>query len=225
MFLAAVLLLPGTARADGDPASDVLLGESVFYPFTPTVSASLQTTLNAQTAAASRARFPLKVALIASPTDLGTIPELFGKPRQYAAFLDQEISFQGGQDPLLVVMPGGFGVSGLDRAAAAAVATLRKPVGATSDALAQAAILAVPKLAAASGHPIAAGSSARKAGGSGAGGSGAALPLVALAVAAIAAAGAILAVRSRRARGGLAGSDARGVGVRGGGPRRGAPRR
>src|SRR5438105_1386416 len=69
LLLAA--LMPAGAIADGDPASDVLLGENVFYPYSPPVSASLQKSLNATTAAAKRSGFPIKVALIASPVDLG----------------------------------------------------------------------------------------------------------------------------------------------------------
>ena len=38
-----VMLAPARASADGDPASDVLLGENVFYPYSPPVSAALQT--------------------------------------------------------------------------------------------------------------------------------------------------------------------------------------
>jgi hypothetical protein len=45
--LFVVMLAPAAARADGDPASDVLLGENVFYPYSPPVSTSLQQTLNA----------------------------------------------------------------------------------------------------------------------------------------------------------------------------------
>jgi hypothetical protein len=101
-LLAAALLCP-LAVGDADPASDVLLGENVFYPYSPQVSARLQATLNAQVAAAHRGHLPIKVALIATPVDLGALPTFFGKPRQYAAFLDQEISF-GGKVPLLVVM-------------------------------------------------------------------------------------------------------------------------
>ncbi len=218
----AALALPAAAWGDGDPASDVLLGENVFYPFMPAVSASLQSRLNAEIAAAGRAHLPLKIALIASPVDLGAIPELFGKPQQYADFLDQEISLGGGKQPLLVVMREGLGVSGLDRAATAAAATLHKPLGAASDDLARAAILAVPKLAAAAGHPIAGASTAPASGGS-----SNVLALTELAAVAIIAAGGILAVRSRRARVDRAGSDRRGRhGVRGRGSahRRGAPR-
>ncbi len=155
LMLALPLVLAPVAVADGDPASDVLLGLNVFYPYSPPVSASLQKSLNAETAAARRARFPIKVALIASPVDLGAIPALFGKPKQYASFLDQEISFGGPKPPLLVVMPAGYGVSGLSGTAAAAVASLTKPRTAASNDLARAAILAVPSLAAAAGHPLA----------------------------------------------------------------------
>src|ERR1700730_9705855 len=106
--LTVLALVPVGAQADGDPASDVLLGESVFYPYSPPVSTSLQKTLNATVLAAAHSGFRLKVALIASPVDLGVIPDLFNKPQNYADFLDQEISFQTKQ-PLLVVMPAGFG--------------------------------------------------------------------------------------------------------------------
>src|SRR4030088_328664 len=151
--LAAATLLPVAARADGDPASDVLLGENVFYPYTPPVSASLTKQLNAEGAAAAKAGFPIKVALIASPVDLGVIPDLFNKPQKYADFLDLEISFQTKQ-PLLVVMPAGFGGAALGAPATAALKTLTKPAGKQSSDLARAAIPAIAKLAAASRHPL-----------------------------------------------------------------------
>jgi hypothetical protein len=153
LLLAALLLLPAAALADGDPASDVLLGERVFYPYQPPIKSSIQKALNAEALAAQRAGFPIKVALIASPIDLGVIPDLFDKPQKYADFLDQEISFQARQ-LLLVVMPGGYGVQGLPAKATAAAATLTKPAGKSSDDLATAALNAIPKLAAAAGHPI-----------------------------------------------------------------------
>ena len=151
--LIATALMPAAALADGDPASDVLLGENVFYPYSPQVSASVQKTLDAETAAAKRAGFPLKVALIASPVDLGVIPDLFGKPQQYANFLDQEISFQTKQ-PLLVVMPAGFGAVGGGRGRTAALQSLPRPASGASDDLARGAIAAVAKLARAAGHPV-----------------------------------------------------------------------
>ena len=118
---------PPAARADGDPASDMLLIQNVFYPFSPPVAPAIQRTLNAETAAAKRAHFPIKVALIASPADLGAVPSLFAKPQQYADFLDQEISFFGGKQPLLVVMPNGYGVQGLTPSGTVAASSCRHP--------------------------------------------------------------------------------------------------
>ena len=69
------------------------------HPFSQAVAADLQKTLNAETAAASRVHFPIKVALIDSPVDLGAIPSLFAKPQQYADYLDQEITFPGTTQP------------------------------------------------------------------------------------------------------------------------------
>jgi hypothetical protein len=152
-LLAMFVLAPATTLADGDPASDVLLGENVFYPYAPPVTPATQKTLNATTAAAKKAGFPLKVALIAAPVDLGVIPDLFGKPQKYAEFLDQEISFRTKQ-PLLVVMANGYGVQGLTPKATAAVASIPPPKGKASEQLAQAAITAVSKLADVSGHPL-----------------------------------------------------------------------
>ena len=94
LLAATVLALPGVAAADGDPASDTLLGENVFYPYSPPVARAVKLELDRQTAAAKRAGFPIKVALIGAPTDLGAVPSLFGKPQAYAKFLDQEISFR-----------------------------------------------------------------------------------------------------------------------------------
>jgi hypothetical protein len=57
--LFALLLLPTVASADGDPASDVLLGENVFFPYAPPTSPALTKALNSETAAAKQAGFPL----------------------------------------------------------------------------------------------------------------------------------------------------------------------
>lgn len=192
----AVALPTGIARADGDPASDILLGSSVFYPYQPAVSASLQRSLTAEAAAAKRGGFPIKIALIDSAVDLGAIPELFDQPQKYAEFLDQEIVFIY-KGPLLVVMPTGYGITRVAPAVAGIVATLAKPAGRRSDDLARAALTAVPKLAAAAGHAFR--PSADTASGVSAGGGGSsAIVVVALALAAVAAAGTVLALRWRR---------------------------
>jgi hypothetical protein len=197
VVLALLLVLPPIAAlADGDPASDVLLGQNVFYPYQPPTSKSLMASLYTATAAAAKEDFPLKIALIASPIDLGIIPQLLGKPQAYAKYLDYEISFEKTQ-PLLVVMKDGYGVEGLPAAATAAAAKLAPPAGGTPDDLAQAALTATGKLAAAAGHPIAGVSASGSSGGGGSGGGGTAVLLIVLIVAAIGTAGALIAVRRR----------------------------
>jgi hypothetical protein len=193
--IAVALPLPAAALADADPASDVLLGTSVFYPYQPPVPPSLQKQLNAEAAAAARAHFPIKIAIIASPIDLGAIPNLFGKPQQYATFLDQEISFNA-KAQLLVVMAAGYGTAGLPPAATGAVRSLPPPSGHTGEALTQEVLAALPKIAAAAGHPIA-GFSGQST--SGSGGSSPLLLVAVVAVVAVALAGAVIAVRRRAA--------------------------
>ncbi len=199
LLLAALLIAavgPLEARADGDPASDVLLGQNVYYPYSPAVSAALQKTLDADTAAAAKAGFRIKVALIGQPVDLGVIPSLFGQPQKYADFLDQEISFQAKQ-PLLVVMAAGFGAQGLPAAATAVIGQLTKPASGSTDDLAKAAIAAVPKIAAAAGHPL---KNIPGAGGSGSNTTRTAIIAV-LILAALATAGALVGLRRRERAG------------------------
>lgn len=196
--VATAALAPASALADGDPASDELIGANVFYSFSPPVAAGLQKMLNSETAEASRVHFPIKVALIASPADLGAIPSLFGKPEQYADFLDQEISFAGTEDLVLVVMPDGYGVRGLPRPATLTAAALTKPSGRGIDDLARAAIVAVPKLATAAGDPIKSVPDAPAAGGGSSGGA-AEVGAAAVAFVAVIAAAALLWFRRRRA--------------------------
>ncbi|MGO9961284.1 MAG: hypothetical protein ACLP50_35800 [Solirubrobacteraceae bacterium] len=198
--LAVVVLIavtaPALARADGDPASDVLLGQNVFYPYVPQVSGALQRRLNDEAAAAHTAGFPLKVALIGSPVDLGSIPSLFGRPQQYADFLDTEISFEGRQ-PVLVVMAAGYGLQGAPAAAARALSTLPRPTGAGNDALARAAVTAIGRLAAAVGHPIA-GAAAAPAGSTQPASGSKLVVLLVLVAGAVCTAGVLLALRTRK---------------------------
>jgi hypothetical protein len=193
--LVATALIAPPALADGDPASDVLLGENVFYPYKPVTSNALMRTLNEATVAAAKAHFPIKVALIGSPFDLGIIPQLFGKAQRYAAYLDVEISFEHKQ-PLLVVMKNGYGVEGLPPTATAAVAKLPLPAGGSSNDLARAADIAIGRLAAAAGHRIT-GPSAGSGGSSGGGGANTVL-LIVLVLAAVATAAALIIVRRRQ---------------------------
>jgi hypothetical protein len=145
-LLALVLVMAGTAGADGDPASDVLIAQDVFLPF-PAPSNRTATALKKSVAAVYAHRNRLKVAVIAAKTDLGSVPSLFNKPRAYARFLGLELStvYVG---PLLIVMPAGLGIYDGGRSTAAEQRVLaRLPrAGRSAEALTQAAANAVRKL-------------------------------------------------------------------------------
>jgi len=132
--------------------------------------------------------------------DLGAIPEFYDKPRQYAAFLDQEISF-GRKVPLVVVMPDGYGSAALPPAATALIASLPKPTARTANVLTEAAIAAVRKLADAAGHPLGRTGVASSSSTSGSG--SVAVQLAILVAVCAALAGGILAFRRRRAKPGM----------------------
>ena len=97
------------ARADGDPASDTLYQQTVFYSNGP-VSPALASELERATLGAQRAGKPVRVALIATAADLGAVPSLFGRPSTYARFLGTELEFVY-PGRLLVVMPQGAALS------------------------------------------------------------------------------------------------------------------
>jgi hypothetical protein len=143
------------ARADGDPASDVLATQALFLPQDADVTAEHQAQLGALVSSAQRSGYPIRVALIASPTDLGSVAELWREPQSYAAFLGQELSLiYRGQ--LVVIMPDGFGVYRQGHpigAQRAALASLQPP--GSGDQLATAGLAAVARLAAAAGHVLA----------------------------------------------------------------------
>ena len=142
------------ARADGDPASDVLALQSLFLPQDARVPVSQQAELGALIRAAASSGYQIRVAVIASPADLGSITALWRQPQNYAEFLGQELSllYRG---PLLVIMPAGFGVYDAGQAPAAdqsALAGIRIPPA--GPALATAAATAIQRLAAGSGHTL-----------------------------------------------------------------------
>jgi hypothetical protein len=146
-----------SARADGDPASDVLAAQTAFLPQDGDLSPAQQAQLAQLVGSATDTGFPLRVALIATRSDLGSVTALWRRPASYAQFLAQELSevFRG---TLLVVMPDGFGVARVGAGAGSAagvgdaLAGLARPGSAT--ALGGATISAVQRLAAAAGHRL-----------------------------------------------------------------------
>ena len=143
------LALAPAALADGDPASDYLISQSVFLPFDVHVDKDRAAGLTALLAASKKAGFPIRVAVIATKTDLGAVPVLYGQPVRYAQFLGQEL-FYFYKHNLLVVMPNGYGVYAGGAAPAAdrdAVAKLPAPGTQDGNALVAAADRAVRTLA------------------------------------------------------------------------------
>jgi hypothetical protein len=145
---------PAAARADGDPASDVLATQALFLPQDAGIPLAQQGQLSALVSAAATSGYPIRVALIASSSDLGSVTELWRQPATYARFLGQELSliYHG---PLLVVMPNGFGINGATGASPAAVQSALAGVRITGAAgLGTAALTAIQHLAAAAGHSL-----------------------------------------------------------------------
>jgi hypothetical protein len=104
----AALAAAGVARADADPASDTLYVRRLFLPYTQKVSAPAEAKLRGAIGRAARSGKEIRVALIADPSDLGGVPDLYGKPALYAPFLSKELQFVY-PGRVLVVMPQGAG--------------------------------------------------------------------------------------------------------------------
>jgi len=153
--IALGLLSAPPARADGDPASDVLYSQRAFLPYDVAFPSRLQQQLRLLLAESSKAGYPIRVAIIASDYDLGSIAQLWGKPQTYARFLGIELSLSY-HGLLLVVMPSGFGLYHAGQPVTKAAHELETvPIRPGARGLAQTAIDAVRRLASAAGHPLA----------------------------------------------------------------------
>jgi hypothetical protein len=194
--IATLVLLPATARADGDPASDVLLLQDVYLPYAPGVPPALGKTITDLLKTTRKAGFPLKVAIIAGPKDLGAVPQFFARPQSYAPFLESEIAFNA-KKPLLVVMPTGYGGAGLAKRTQVGLTGLAPPKSAAGGDLGRAALAAIVKLSKADGHPVPA-PTLPKASSGGGGGSTSPLIVFGVPVALLAIGGALAALRRRQ---------------------------
>jgi hypothetical protein len=151
----AALVFVSPALGDADPASDVLYTQPVYYSYDQLPSNAAQQRLNQVVRSAMKAGYPIRVALIAKPPDLGGVTALWGKPHQYARFLGLELGFVY-KGNLIVVMPAGLGYARHGKSSPAADALLRSVrVDRSSDGQADAAVTAIAKLSAAAGHRIA----------------------------------------------------------------------
>ena len=151
--LALAALAAGTAGADGDPASDVLYTQPVFVPQDAGIPAADAARLAALVREARRAGYPVKVAIVSSSYDLGSVTALWRKPQTYAHFLGVELSllYRG---RLLIVMPNGLGIYHHGLPVTRETAVL-KNVAVDRGDLAATAASAVQRLAAADGRTLA----------------------------------------------------------------------
>jgi hypothetical protein len=133
-----ITLVPGGARADGDPASDVLVAAPPLF-LTQASGATFtdKQTLEHQLDTAARRGRPLRVAVIAARSDLGSVTALWAHPQLYAEFLGRELSLTY-HGELLVVMPAGFGVTDNGAGRRTALAGLAPRSGQLVDATEQA---------------------------------------------------------------------------------------
>jgi len=154
LALALACVAAGTARADGDPASDYLLGQQVFLPFDLKLPKASQNEFAAFVHDANASGYKIRVAIVGSAYDMGAVTSLWRKPKPYAKFLGAELQFVY-KNRLLVVMPQGFGFNWPHHPTSREYAILDKiPVGKGPAGLLAAATAAVKQLAAAAGVKI-----------------------------------------------------------------------
>jgi len=155
VVLLCPLVLPGIARANGDPASDVLPVSQVFLPYEAPISKSAANDLRRTVSDANQKGYKIRAAVIAFTSDLGSARSLWDDPQNYAKFLGSEVTFAYA-GPILIAMPGGFGFYNGRKPVAKELQVLKSvPVGKTPTPLAESAAAAVRALAAATGVKVA----------------------------------------------------------------------
>ncbi len=161
MSALSVAAFTAVARADGDPASDYLVARQVFVSSQATSASASQRELLGAVQAANRAGFAIRVAIISTDYDLGSITALWRRPRVYARFLGQELSLAYKQR-LLVVMPNGFGFNWPQHSVGSSYRLLAKvPIRSGETGAMGAAQTAVRRLASAAGVTVPALNNAR----------------------------------------------------------------
>jgi hypothetical protein len=144
----AVALPPTGALADGDPASDVLIANTLYTPVAQKISPPVLRQLQGTIEQANAGGFEVRVALILDRTDLGAVPQLFGHPVKYVKLLSAEL-FYAWKGAIIAVQPSGIGVQNIDplSPAQSLADTIAIASPATADGLARAANDAIRKLA------------------------------------------------------------------------------
>ena len=198
VLLVAAAVHPATARANGDPASDVLITDDVFLPYQQP-SGDQVAKLRRVIAAARSAGHPVRVAVIHDARDLGAVANLYGHPQEYANLLSTELQnplepgARGHQEGLLIVMPAGFGTKNVPAGVDRMLRGVELPADAGPDALVGAAGWGVQEVARAGGKPIRAEFDKPK----GDDGGGGVVATILIVLALLAVVGALIVVRTR----------------------------
>jgi hypothetical protein len=139
------------ACADGDPASDVLAVQKLFLPTDAHIPVREQLELGALLTQSDRRGYPLRVAIVGSQSDLGSVTALWREPQAYARFLGSELGlvYHG---TVLVVMPNGYGADVTAPGTRTASGETRLPL--PGQRMGDAAIAAVERFAASAGAPL-----------------------------------------------------------------------
>jgi len=148
LVAALALVVVPLARADADPASDILYTQRIYLPFFgEKVSPKNATVLKQTVDKAWSKGYKIKVALIATRNDLGGVFQLWQKPQTYADFLGRELVFLY-KGKLITVMPDGIGAYQYKTDVSGEKQIVGKiKVDPSADGMANAATLAVAKLA------------------------------------------------------------------------------
>jgi hypothetical protein len=172
LALIAVTIVAGQADvlANGDPASHVLPSREVFIPSDPSLCSLAGRRLDALTEATRRAGYPIKVGVIPTAEDLGTLYRLFGRAEAYARQLARELPpelFQkvrrgaarkrnrGGKGyRLLILMPGDLGIYNGGSKESRTLRRISVGSESTKEELARKAIEVVSKLSRMAGHRV-----------------------------------------------------------------------
>src|SRR4051794_28999154 len=101
------LVFASAARADGDPAGDVLAKQPVFYGSSLDLKSKEAAQLWQLVADAKAAGFEVRVAALSVQQDLGSIDYLWDDPINYSEFLAAELAYIY-RGRTLVVMPSGY---------------------------------------------------------------------------------------------------------------------
>lgn len=151
-MLAVLMGSAASAAADGDPASDVLAVQKLFLPADANIPVTQQLQLSALLRDSASKGYPLRVAIVGTESDLGSVTALWRQPETYARFLAKELAlvFHG---TVLVVMPNGYGTALTAPRTRHASGETRLPLPGRH--LGSAAITAVGRLAASAGTPVA----------------------------------------------------------------------